>query len=124
MTASSDTDRVSTSIQGAAQCVVREVVVLKPYGLHIQPAAALVELAGKFTSNLRLVVDGQSFGTASILDLLAANLAFRKRATLIAEGSDAGEAAEAVARFLAQQPHNAAESPASSLAEPVLKRVA
>ncbi len=120
----------STPVFGAAQCAVREVMVLNANGVHIQPAAELVALAGRFRSTIRLIVNGQSYGTGSILDILSANLTHRKLATLIAEGPDAEAAATAVGRFLAARTQ--LESPESerrsSLCgvglEPPLKRVA
>lgn len=120
----------STPVFGAAQCVVREVMVLNANGVHIQPAAELVALAGHFRSTVRLIVDGQSYGMGSILDLLSANLTHRKLATLIAEGPDAEAAATAVGRYLsARTPLVSPESERRSThygigLEPPLKRVA
>lgn len=121
------------SFQGTTPCAMREITVLNRDGLHIQPAAELVALTGRYRSVVHFVTGGQSYGTASILDVLAADLRYGKSAVFIAEGPDAKETLDAVARFVAGLSREAGSAPEawhwpnhlqSGGAELALKRVA
>ena len=82
--------------------------VLNHEGIHARPAARFVRAARGFESRIDIVRDSQCFSAKSILDVLSANLNRGTVFTLRAEGRDAREAAEILARLLhsfAQEEH-------------------
>ena len=103
-------DSIAASAAEASQCVTREVTVLNPYGVHIRPAAELAELAHKFQSSLHLVVDGLTYGAGTMIEVLAANLRYGKRLTLIAEGDDAEDAIAALGEFFGRLARDRSEA--------------
>jgi len=82
--------------------VQREVEIVNKYGLHARPAMQFVELANKYNckievSNGVLTVDAKSI--MSVMRLAAtAGTSLR----IVADGSDAAEAVEALARLAAE----------------------
>jgi len=103
-------DSIAAPAAEASRCVAREVTVLNPYGVHIRPAAELTELAHKFQSLLHLVVDGRPFEAGAIIEVLAANLQYGKRFTLVAEGNDAGDAIAALEEFFGRLARDQSEA--------------
>ena len=92
-------DFIAASAAETSRCMVREVTVRNPYGVHIRPAAELAGLAHRFQSSLHLLVDGRTYGAGVIIEVLAANLRYGKRLTLVAEGDDAEGAIAALEEF-------------------------
>jgi phosphocarrier protein HPr len=78
----------------------RQVTILNRKGLHVRPAAAFAKEASRFKSKIRIVRDGRTFDGKSSLDLLMIAAVPGTRLLIQAEGDDAEEAAEALARFV------------------------
>lgn len=80
----------------------REVTISNELGMHARPAAEFARKAGSFRSDVALVKDGQRFSATSVIDILRANLERGATATLEANGPDAPDAVEALARLLGE----------------------
>jgi len=72
-------------------------------GLHARAAAKLVHTAGVFNSFVTLVKDGEEIDAKSILGILQLGAAQGTEISIRCEGSDEGEALEAVARLFADR---------------------
>jgi len=68
------------------------VVVSNAQGLHMRPANLLVTTAGKFTSNVTIVREGQSVDCKSILGILTLGAVQGSQLDVHAEGPDADTA--------------------------------
>ncbi|MBA3273584.1 MAG: HPr family phosphocarrier protein [Chthoniobacterales bacterium] len=82
--------------------VSREITISNELGMHARPAAEFARKAGSFRSDVTLIKDGQRFSATSVIDILRANLERGATATLEANGHDAPEAVEALARLLGE----------------------
>ena len=80
--------------------IVKDVVIPNPLGLHARAAARLVQTASKYKSKLRIEKDNQSVNGKSILGILLLAAAQGSRLKLVFEGSDEGEASDAVVRLV------------------------
>lgn len=78
----------------------RQVTILNRKGLHVRPAAAFAKEAARFKSTIRVLRDGRSFDGKSSLDLLMIAAVPGTRLTIKAEGDDAEQAADALAKFV------------------------
>ena len=83
------------------ETIRRKVTITNPQGLHIRPASAFAQLAGKFQSRVTVWKDTQGVNGRSPLELLL--LAALPGTELIVEvsGEDAETALEALAILLA-----------------------
>ncbi len=80
----------------------REITISNELGMHARPAAEFARKANSFRSEIALVIEGQRFAATSVIDILRANLERGAKATLEAQGVDAAEAVEALARLLGE----------------------
>jgi phosphocarrier protein len=78
----------------------REVTILNTLGLHVRPSAELAEAASKFRSQVTVIKDGQKVNAKSSIDLLTLAAVAGTRLTLRAEGEDATDAVDALARLV------------------------
>jgi phosphotransferase system HPr (HPr) family protein len=87
-----------------AETLRRTVTIANPHGLHMRPAAAFAELAGKFDSSVKLAREAQVVDGKNWLELLL--LAAEPGTELVLEvsGPDAPLALEALAEQLASMP--------------------
>lgn len=74
-----------------------QVVVINEMGVHARPALLLVELAGKFASDVRISKGGESKDGKSILQLLSLSAEMGTTLHLETRGPDAREAIQALA---------------------------
>ena len=72
--------------------VKKKVIVKNSQGLHARPAAAFVQLASKFNSNVTLRRDSQEVNGKSIMGILMLAAEKDSEIHIIAEGDDAQEA--------------------------------
>ena len=82
------------------QKVQRTVVVTNPQGLHARPAEMFVRLARQFESRIELDRDGRRVEATNIIDLLTLGAAKGTELVLVAEGSDAQDAVDALAKLV------------------------
>jgi phosphocarrier protein HPr len=84
-----------------ANVVRRQVQILNTLGLHLRPARKFVELALKYQAEIRVYYNGNEFDGKSILDLTTVAAECGAELLLEARGTDATEAAEALASLVA-----------------------
>lgn len=72
--------------------VKKKVIVKNSQGLYARPAAAFVQLASKFNSNVTLRRDSQEVNGKSIMGILMLAAEKDSEIHIIAEGDDAQEA--------------------------------
>ncbi|ARI78269.1 phosphocarrier protein HPr [Halobacillus mangrovi] len=65
-------------------------------GVHARPATALVQVAGKFQSEVNLEYNGKSVNMKSIMGVMSLGIPSGAEVKFTAEGSDEEEAVEAV----------------------------
>ncbi|MCB1054082.1 MAG: HPr family phosphocarrier protein [Acidobacteria bacterium] len=83
--------------------VERAIEVVNRLGLHARAAAKLVHLAGRFESDVELVVEGDQVDAKSILGILMLGAAQGTDLVVRCEGSDEDEALEAVCNLFADR---------------------
>jgi phosphocarrier protein len=72
------------------------IVVENKTGLHARPAAAFVQAAMKFKSNITIEKDSKKANAKSMLALLSIGASKGSTVTLTAEGEDENEAVKAL----------------------------
>jgi phosphotransferase system HPr (HPr) family protein len=80
--------------------IQRIIVIRNTQGLHARPAEMFVRLAQKFHSRIQLVRDNQRVEARNIMDLLTLGAAQGTELVLEADGDDAQEAVEALAKLV------------------------
>jgi phosphotransferase system HPr (HPr) family protein len=80
--------------------ITRVIVIRNSQGLHARPADMLARLARQFQSRIELVREDRRVEASSIIDLLTLGAAQGTELILEAEGHDAEEAVEALARLV------------------------
>jgi phosphotransferase system HPr (HPr) family protein len=80
--------------------VTRVIVIRNSQGLHARPAEKFARLAGQFQSRIELVREGRRVEANSIWELLTLGAAQGTELILEAEGVDAEEAVEALAKLV------------------------
>lgn len=88
-------------LQRAAQ---RDVEVRDAAGLHARPAADFAAAAARFQSDIQVVKDGRTVDGKSLLLLLTLDVRHGDQVTIRAEGADAGDAVEVLARVVQKEP--------------------
>jgi len=72
--------------------IERIVTIKNKLGLHARPAALFVQTAAKFSSQIKIIKDGQEVDGKSIMGLMTLAAAFNTQLKLLANGSDENEA--------------------------------
>jgi phosphotransferase system HPr (HPr) family protein len=80
--------------------ITRVIVIRNTQGLHARPADMFARLARQFQSRIELVRDDRRVEASSIIDLLTLGAAQGTELILVAEGDDAEEAVEALAKLV------------------------
>jgi phosphocarrier protein len=82
--------------------VCSEVIINNDLGLHARPAALLAKEAGKYKSEIKLVMNDVEVDAKSILDILTLAASKGKSLKLVAKGEDAKEAVENIQKIFEQ----------------------
>lgn len=77
--------------------VEREVTVRNRAGLHTRPASMLVRTAAQFDAEIFLRYDGYEINGKSVIGVMTLAASQGTTLTLVTEGDDEEEAAEAIA---------------------------
>jgi multiphosphoryl transfer protein len=77
-----------------------DVRITNPAGLHARPAAIVVERARAFAAEISIQANGRRANARSITALLGLGAAVGDEVRIVARGSDAQSAADAVAAVL------------------------
>jgi phosphocarrier protein HPr len=80
--------------------VTRVIVIENPQGFHARPAELFARLALKFESQVALVRGDQRADGKSILEILTLGVQPGTELTLEAQGNDAEQAVDALARLV------------------------
>jgi len=68
------------------------ITVQNETGLHARPASLFVKEASKYSSDIKVIKDGQEYNAKSIMGILSMGAAKGDVLTIQAEGADAEEA--------------------------------
>lgn len=82
----------------------RQITVINKLGLHARPAAEFVRRANAFRSEIWLLTKEGRFSALSLIEVMRANLECGQTATLEANGTDAEEAVERLAKVVRELP--------------------
>ena len=78
----------------------RVVEIVNRAGMHARPAAELVKLAGRFSSDIRIEKDGLEVNGKSIMGVLMLAAEKGSQIRLSATGTDAKDAVEALSNLI------------------------
>lgn len=81
----------------------KQILVSNVFGLHARPAAQLAQEAGKFRSQIKLVMDENEVDAKSVLDILSLAATRGRTLTLRAIGPDADLAIVHLEKFLKEE---------------------
>ncbi len=76
--------------------IEKKVRITNKHGLHARPAAKLVQLAGKFKSDIKILKDGLEVNGKSIMGVMMLAAEPGSEIVLRVEGEDEKEAMEAI----------------------------
>lgn len=83
------------------QTATRDVTIVNDLGLHLRAAGALVQVASRFTADIWLKRGSAQANAKSIMSVLSLAASKGTAMQVVAQGSDADHAAEAVAGLIA-----------------------
>ena len=75
--------------------------IVNKLGLHARAAAKLIDLASGFESSIRICRDGREADAKSIMKVMMLAASRGTRIEVVAQGTDAEEAVEAIERLVA-----------------------
>jgi len=81
--------------------IERDVQILNKYGLHARPAMQFVELANRFASKIEVSNGVLTVDAKSIMSVMRLAATAGTTLRLLADGTDAAEAIEALAKLVA-----------------------
>jgi phosphocarrier protein len=81
----------------------REVIIKNETGLHVRPAATIVDCAKKFNSDISLSKDGHTADAKSALSLMTLAAEGGSRLMVRAVGPDSEKAVEAIVELFENQ---------------------
>lgn len=76
--------------------IEKDVVVKNRAGIHARPAAAIVKTANQFNCDLKFRKDDDEINAKSIMGIITLAAGYKTELTIIADGDDEEEAANAV----------------------------
>jgi len=80
----------------------KQLVLQSRGGLHARPATFLVQMANKYQSKIKVVLDGKEADGKSVIGLLTLGAGQGKEITLVVDGTDEQEAMADMFAFLQQ----------------------
>lgn len=83
--------------------IEKTVTIVNRLGLHARAAAKLVTAATPFAADIRVRKDGREVSGKSIMGVMMLAAAQGSQITLCAEGEDAQQAVDALARLVADR---------------------
>lgn len=96
----STADGKMTEADANNSMVTKEVQIINKMGLHARPAMQFVDLANKFTSRITVCKNKQCVNAKSIMELLLLAAAAGTKLVIQAQGGDAFEACESLAKLV------------------------
>ncbi|MCZ2258455.1 phosphocarrier protein HPr [Sporosarcina sp. G11-34] len=83
--------------------VEKQFTIIDEAGIHARPAATLVSVANKFTSDVKLVHNEKNVNLKSILGVMSLGIALGAEFTITAEGTDEQEALNELEKTLKEE---------------------
>ncbi|CAM2856405.1 HPr family phosphocarrier protein [Paenibacillus sediminis] len=83
--------------------VEKDIIVLRPDGLHARPAAELVKQMKQYESNIHIIYKDTKIDGKSIIQLMKLSVKQGEMLKVEIEGDDADEVAAAIERFLSSE---------------------
>ena len=83
--------------------VERTVQILNKNGLHARPAAEIVKIAARFSSEITIARDGLEVNGKSIMGVMMLAAECGASVVLKADGADAEQAVDAIAALIANK---------------------
>jgi len=83
--------------------IEREATIMNQEGLHARPAARMVRLASQFDADIEIAKDGVGVNGKSIMGVMMLAAECGSSITIRADGPDAEQAVEALARLVASK---------------------
>jgi len=83
--------------------IVKDFVILAPQGIHARPATTLIRLVKNFKSTVSLKKGDKTVRLNSMLSILSLTIKGGETVTIIVEGEDEAEAAQAIGLFFTEQ---------------------
>ena len=77
----------------------RDIIITNRAGIHARPAAVLVQAAKDYKSNVYFERGNERVNAKSIMGILTLAAAYNSELKIIAEGEDAEQAVETLARL-------------------------
>ena len=77
-----------------------QVTIINKLGLHARPAMSFVDTANSFTSDIKVVKDGQAVDGKSIMQLMMLAATQGTKLRIDAQGPDAEQAVEALVKLI------------------------
>jgi phosphocarrier protein HPr len=82
--------------------ISRDYSIIDQHGMHARPATALLKLGRQFRSEIRLKKDEKTIQMKSMLNILTLALKYGETVSVVIEGEDEKEAAEALDTFFTE----------------------
>ena len=82
--------------------IEKTVTITNEHGLHARPAAQLVNIAGKFSSDIKIIKDGLEVNGKSIMGVMMLAAEKGSEIVLLVDGSDEQEAFKAITDLISQ----------------------
>ena len=80
--------------------VSKKVTLVNAQGFHMRPASVFATAMGKYSSNVTILFNGNSYNAKSLLNIIAACIKCGSEIEIVCEGDDENEAlADAVERI-------------------------
>jgi phosphocarrier protein HPr len=79
--------------------IQQEVIVCNPLGLHARPAALIVQMSSKYSSEIWLEKDGVSANAKSIMSVMMLGAAYKASIVIRADGPQEQEAIAALVQL-------------------------
>ncbi len=76
--------------------IEKQVVVRSRAGIHARPAAAIVKTANQYNCEIRLKKGDDEINAKSIMGIITLAAGYKTEMTIIADGEDEQEAADAI----------------------------
>jgi phosphocarrier protein len=83
--------------------ITNDYIILAPQGIHARPATVLIRLVKNFKSAVGLKRGDKTVRLNSMLNILSLTIKGGETVTVIVEGDDEAEAAQAIGLFFKEQ---------------------
>jgi phosphocarrier protein HPr len=80
--------------------IQEDLIITNKHGLHARPAAQFVKIAGRFSSDIKVVKDGLEVNGKSIMGIMMLAAEPGSEILLIIDGDDEQEALEALKELI------------------------